>query len=117
MGACGVLSLFYIDRVASEFYCFDLSQISTPDKSHLFATSNLGLLRCKAITMHGGLRSAANRIDVDEVCQSRTLLKKLLCRELGEPEVLPPDCLFLPAVPVQHVRQNPAGLLLAAALS
>ncbi len=90
----------------------DRAELGAADIAELLAAAKLGLLRRKAVAVDRRLCGAADRADKVEAGESGAFIEQILGREIGQPEILPPDRLLFPAVPVEDVGQDPAGLLL-----
>jgi len=52
-----------------------------------------------------------------KIGQTIALVEKIFGGQIADPEVLPPDGFLLTAVPVQHEREEPPGLLLNSPLT
>ena len=82
--------------------------------------------RCSEVHRPAGYRYPAARICSDgsapwrcrqpaqeiQPGQAGTLVEEILGRQVAKPEILPPNGLVFPAVPIQHERKKPARLLL-----
>ena len=96
---------------------FDGAELGPASLMELLLAAKLGLLRGKAVAVHGRLGRAAHGAHEPEARKSCPLLEEVFIRERREAEILPPDALLLAPVPVEDVGEDPARLLVQATLA
>src|SRR5262249_49773749 len=70
----------------------------------------VGVLQGEPIAVDRRLRRAANLFHELDVGEPIALTQKIYGRKIPEPEIFPPDCLLLAAMPVQNRGEKPSRL-------
>src|SRR5258708_39844043 len=78
---------------------------------HFASSVNGVVLGREAVSMNTGPLYPADFAHIAESAQSALILFEFGIGEVAQPEVLPPPRLFLPAMPLQHLGEEPAPVL------
>ena len=95
----------------------NLAEFFTAPLMQRFAPAELGLLRREAIAVHRSSGSAPDRSHERQACEACPLLEEVLLGQGRQSEIFPPGRLLLAPMPVEHIGQDPAGVLLCRALA
>ena len=109
IAAVSLRFLMSIVRSSSEMP-FDRSALGTASLMQLLFAPQFRFLWRESVAVNRRLGRAADCLNKGEIRQSRSFLEKILVREGGKSEILPPDRFFLPSMPVQDIGEDPSVL-------
>ena len=101
----GVLALLDVDPALVERDRVDLAEFVTAAIAQVFVAAQFGFLRRKGIAMDRRLRRAADSADIFQTRETGAFVKQVVGRRAREPEMLPPQGLFFPAMPIQSIAR------------
>ncbi len=112
----GDLALPDVDGPLAKGDFFQSAETTSTHALQRHSVPKVGFLRRKPVPIHGRRECPADRSYMFQPGQCAALVQQVIGGEFAQPEILPPDRLVLPTVPVGDVRKDPARLLFCRAI-